>query len=497
VTQIAAAGADTGQLAAQDLRYAWRALSVVSLASILTSLNQSTLTIALPDVVRHFNASSTVASWIVIVFGLSSTCVTLACGRMADVVGRRTMYLIGLGTFTSASLLLGFSPNVQTLIGLQIIQAVAEAMLLANSAVIVSSAFPTHMLGRALGVYMAGFSVAALLGPSVGGALASSFGWRWVFWFNVPLGVACLAWGAVTLRKMPAERTSTALDIRGNVLLALGLGGFIAALSGISTAGFGSAVVRVGLGLAVVFLPLFVWAESRASDPLLDIRVFANRRFTLAIVAGLINATATSAVVILVALYLQAAKGESALHAGLQVLPLAGAKVVASTSVGILTKRMPPHRAASIGSLLTTIGLVVLLGATGTLSSYGPLAAGMVVVGLGSGLFQPANAAASLEGVPPSQLGRINAIRLTVQNSAWVGGTALGLTLLTAPLSPRLQHAVFTGTVHTLGSGAVHDLVGGYRLAFAVMAVLSFAAVLTSGIPRPALARADVDTAAL
>jgi EmrB/QacA subfamily drug resistance transporter len=480
VTQTAGRAGGRATQDAYDVRYAWRALSVVTMASTLTSLNASTLAIALPSVVRHFDVSAGVAPWIVIVFGLTSTCVTLACGRMADRVARRGMYLWGLGLFTAASLLLGFSPTVWVLIGLQVVQSFAEAMLLTNSAVIVSSAFPPALLGRGLGVYMSGFSVAALLGPSVGGALATSFGWRWVFWFNVPLGIACLIWGAIVLRPMPAERTSTGLDLRGNVLLTLGLGGFIAALSMVSTSGWGSAAVRIGLILAVVFMPLFVLAERRAHDPLLDIRVFRNRPFSLAIVAGLLNSAATSAVVVLVALYLQAVKGDSALHAGLQVLPLAGAKVLASTSVGVLTRRLPPRTVAAIGAAVGVVGLLVLLFAVGSLSSWAPIAVGLVVLGVGSGIFQPANAAASLHGAQPGQLGRVNAVRLTAQNIAWVGGTALGLTLLTAPLSSSLQHAVFDGHAAGLGADALDQLVRGYRLAFAVMTLMAAASVVIS-----------------
>jgi EmrB/QacA subfamily drug resistance transporter len=468
-----------------DLRYAWLALSVVTMASTLVSLNTSTLTIALPDVVSHFGASSTVASWLVLIFGLASTCVMLACGWLADRVGRRRMYLWGLGLFTLASFLLGLAPNVWVLLGLQVVQAVAESMLLANSAVIVSSVFPARLLGRSLGVYMAGFSVASLLGPTVGGALVTSFGWRWVFWFNVPLGLACLLWGAIVLRPMPATGQATGrFDLRGNVLLILGLGGFIVALSAVSTEGWTSPLVLGGGALAAVFLPVFVWSQRRWSDPLLDLDVFRNRRFSLAIGAGMINATATSAVVILVALYFQAAEDSTALEAGILVLPLAIAKVVASASVGVLTRRMRSDSAAAIGAAITTVGLVALLVGTARGSSYTVLAVGLVVAGIGSGIFAPANAAASLEDVDSDMVGRINAVRLTVQNSAWLAGTALGLTLLTAPLPPVMQDAVFSGTVTELGSGAVDELGRGYLLAFGVMALVSVFAIAGSMLPQ-------------
>ena len=474
---MSTAPADAPSEAAYDLRYAWLALTVVTMASTLVSLNGSTLTIALPDVVRHFDASSTVASWMVLMFGLASTCVMLACGWLADRIGRRRMYLAGLGLFTGSSLLLGLSPNVWVLLGLQVVQAVAEAMLLANSAVIVSTVFPARMLGRSLGIYMAGFSVASLLGPTIGGALVTSFGWRWVFWFNVPLGLACLALGAVVLRPMPAVAGPSRFDLRGNVLLVLGLGGAIVALSAVSTEGWSSPLVAIGGALGAVFVPLFLWSQRRTDHPLLDLAVFANRRFSLAIGAGMINATATSAVVILIALYLQSAQGGTALEAGLLVLPLAIAKVVSSASVGVLTRRMESSAAAAIGAGATTVGLALLLVATSVHGPYPVLALGLVVVGIGSGIFAPANAAATLESAAAGELGRINAVRLTVQNSAWLAGTALGLSLLTAPLPDQIQSAVFAGTVSELGSAAVDTLGRGYLLAFSVMTAVSVAAI--------------------
>lgn len=471
-------GAEAGDT--DDLRYAWRALSVVMMASVLTSLNQNTLNIALPAVVRHFNASSAEASWILIVFALVTTCVTLACGRLADVMGRRSMYLLGLGVFTGVSLLAGFSPNVQTLIGLRIVQAIAAAMLLTNSAAIVSAAFPPHMLGRGLGLYMTSFSIAQLLGPTVGGALATSLGWRWVFWFNVPFGVVCLVWGSMILRKVPSSRKFTGLDLRGNLLLILGLGGFVVALSSVSNAGWDSALVRGGFALAVIFIPLFVWWEKRASSPLLNITLFKRRPFTMAILAGLINSIARSSVIIIAALYFQAALGETALHAGLMLLPMSAANAIAAAAVGFVTKRMLPRTVSAIGSVITTAGMVVLAITTGTEAGFLPVCAGLVLVGLGSGIFQPSNITSILEGTPNDEVGSTNAVRITVQNTANTVGLAMALTLLTAPLSETLRHAVFAGTASELGQAAVSELVSGYRVAFSVMAAVSLLAVFTS-----------------
>jgi MFS family permease len=253
----------------------------------------------------------------------------------------------------------------------------------------------------------------------------------------------------------------------------------------VSTEGWTSPYVSIGGALAVIFVPLFLWTQHRGEDPLLDLTVFANRHFSRAIGSGMINATATSAVVILIALYFQAVQGSTALEAGLLVLPLAIAKIVASASVGLLTRRMEADAAAAVGAAATTVGLVLLMFGTAWHSSYAFLVLGLVVIGLGSGVFAPANAAATLQSASSDQLGRINAVRLTVQNSAWLAGTALGLTLLTAPLPEEIQQAVFAGTVSELGQEAVDQLSRGYLLAFAVMAVISVFAITASLAGRP------------
>ncbi len=478
----------------EDLKYAWRALSVVGLASVLSALNTSALNTALPTVVRHFEATSSEASWILITFLLVSTVVTLVCGRAADMMGRRAMYLWGLGLFTSASLLLGLAPSVQVLIALRVVQAVAGSMLLVNSAAIVSAAFPERMLARGLGIYMASFSIASLLGPTLGGALATSFGWRWVFWFNVPVGVVCFVWGAITLRKVDTDNEFSGLDIRGNLLLFLGLGGLIVAMSEAATLGWTSPLVLGGLISFVVFGPLFIWFERRIANPVLDLNLFANRPFAMANAAGFINTVARGSVIIIAALYFQAVYDVSALHAGLQLLPLSAANAIASSSLGGLTERWSSRTVAAAGSGVTSLGLVIMFVSTGTGAPYPFVCAGLIVIGLGSGIFMPANIASVLEGTDDDQVGIINAVRITVQSTGIVIGTALALTVLTAPLAADVRQAVFAGTVSTLGDGAVDQLIGGYRWAFGAMVVISIIGILTSLASSRAQRVADAET---
>ena len=282
----------------------------------------------------------------------------------------------------------------------------AEAMLLANSAVIVSSVFPARMLGRSLGIYMAGFSVASLLGPTVGGALVTSFGWRWVFWFNVPLGLACLLLGAIVLRPMPATRGPSRFDLRGNILLILGLGGFIVALSAVSTEGWTSPLVAIGAALAVVFLPLFLWTQHHGKDPAAgpdgvrqppvlpghrrrdDQRDGDQRRRhpDRALLPG-------------------RAGQHRAGGRGFWCCRWRSPRSCRRCRSGLLTRRMEADAVAALGASATTVGLVLLMIGTSRHSPYAFLMIGLIVIGVGSGIFAPANAAASLQSAEPGQLG--------------------------------------------------------------------------------------------
>ncbi|MFC7100555.1 MFS transporter [Nonomuraea rubra] len=197
----------------------------MSLASVLTGLSGSAINVALPEIARHTGAGATAASWILLGYQLTTTVLMVVFGRLADLFGRRRMYLLGLATYTLAALLAGLAPNAWVIVVMRALQAVGGAMLLTNSAALISDAFPRERLGEGMGVYVASFSIAGLVGPTLGGVLAESLGWRWVFWFNVPVGLVCLLWGVLVLPRPPRAEREGGLDGPGNVLVLATLGG--------------------------------------------------------------------------------------------------------------------------------------------------------------------------------------------------------------------------------------------------------------------------------
>ncbi|WP_043640205.1 MFS transporter [Nonomuraea candida] len=461
-----------------SLGYAWRTLSVVSLASVLTGLGGSAINVALPEIARHTGADATAAGWILLGFQLTTTVLMVVFGRLADLFGRRRMYLLGLATYTLAALLAGLAPNAWVIVAMRVLQAAGAAMLLTNSAALVSDAFPRERLGEGMGVYVASFSIAGLIGPTLGGVLAAGPGWRWVFWFNVPIGLICLVWGAIVLRRPAVARREGGLDWPGNVLVLATLGGLLLALSEFTRLGWGHPAVLGGLAAFAVGLPLFVARERRAAHPVVDLRLFRERAFAYGTLASFLNAVARMGMLFLVALYFQAVRGDDPVQAGLKVLPLAVAAMIASVASGFLQRLMSARTLAAAGAATTTCGLAVMLAVMSARTPYPAVAAGLVLIGLGSGVFLPSNTTAILDGLPSDRLGIVNAMRLMMQNTGNVVGTALVLSLLTAPLPAELHRSVFAGTLAHLSGGAVEQLVTGYRWALGSMAAISVLTVL-------------------
>ncbi|WP_203975976.1 MFS transporter [Planotetraspora silvatica] len=462
------------------LSYAWRVLSVVSLASILIALGSSSLNVALPEVVRHFHASATAASWMLLSFMLATTVLMVVFGRLADMFGRRSMYLWGLATYTGSSLLLGFSPDEWYVVGLRVVQAAGGAMLLTNSAALLTDAFPRRHLGRGMGIYIASFSVAQLVGPTLGGFLTHRFGWQWVFWYNVPVGLICLAWGWVTLRRTEGSARDRGIDLPGNLLVLVSLGGLLFGLSQAGDRGWTDPVVLGGVVVFAGLVPVFVRVERRSRHPVVDVGLFADRVFGLNLLASFLSTVARMAVVLLIALFYQAVHGEDPVSAGLKVLPLSVAMMIASVCAGPLHARLDARVVGLLGNVTGTAGLVVLLLCISADAGYAPICGGMVLVGAGAGMFMPATATALLDELPAHRVGIVNAMRLMVQNAGVVVSNALALSLITSPLPAALRPEVFAGTLSRVSPADVGHLVTGYRLTLGVLTAVSLLAVLAS-----------------
>lgn len=450
------------------LRYAWRVCAVTSLGLVLIGIAGSTLNVALPAVVRHFHADELESSWILLSFLLVNTASLVFFGRVADLLGRREVYLAGFALFTVASLLAGLSPGVWFLIAMRVLQAIGAAMILANGTVIITDAFPPERLSQGMGVYIGTLSVAQLAGPTLGGLIAETAGWQWIFWVNVPAGLLALAVGAVILRRMP-RGPKQPVDALGNVLVFAALSALLLALSSAGSSGLLSPVVLGGAGVFVALVPLVVLAARRAPNPVLDLRLFGGRLLTYANLASFCNALARSALILVVALYFQAARGVDAFAAGLSVLPVPVGIGLASPIVGLLGRWVSPYALSIGGALLSAAGLGTLMLTADPATPYWVIGIGLFVAGCGSGTFLTGNTTMVMRALPTGSLGVVNGFRMMVMNIGIVISVGLSLSVLTSSVGPGLRTQIYAGTMSTLSPVAVGQLMDGFQRAYAVL----------------------------
>lgn len=484
-----AAGTDADRAAEDrtEARYAWRVLSVTSLGVLLAGTNTSTLDVALPVVARHFSATATQASWIVLAYMLVNTVLILVFGRVADIVGRRRLYLAGLGILTAASVLCGFAPSAIVLAACRALQAVGAAAIITNTTALLTDAFPSRLLSTGLSFNVTASAAAQVAGPVVGGALASTLGWRAVFWYNVPVGVAGLLWAMRTLRGDPPRRRREPFDPVGAFLAFTLVGGLVLALSEGGALGWSSLPVIVGGALCAVSLPVFLWSQRRRRFPMLDLSVFADRERSMAYASTMLMSVARFAVVLLIALYLQAATGANPFQAGLRVIPVAAGMSLASPVAGRLALRYPARWVSSAGMAIAAAGLVVLAATISPSLGYPVIGACLLAVGAGSGIFMTPNTSSIMAGVESGRRGIANGVRSMLQNTGYVISTALSLAIVTSPLTPSGKQAAYAGTLSKLSLPALDDFTGGYRLALGVLAgacVLGMLLSLTRNVGR-------------
>ncbi|OLT35008.1 hypothetical protein BJF84_15780 [Rhodococcus sp. CUA-806] len=451
-------------------------LALVTLTVLMVSATGTILTIALPTVVRHFNASTLSSTWLLLIPSLVSTSLLVVFGRLADNVGRRAMFIGGLALFTATAVAAGFAPNVQVLIGCLAAEAVASSMLLCNTGAIVASIFSGARLNYAMGIYLAGVSVAGLLGPTVGGFMADELGWQWVFWSQAPLGLVCLVIGLFRLRELPerAERDG-ATDALGALAVAVMLTLLLLGMSLIQSDGIESK--RVGLALLgfLIAVPIVVWVERRAKDPIIPLELFRNREFRLANLAGLISVMPRFTAAALIGLYFQSVMGRSAMQAGLEIIPLPVGVTIGSVAASWFAKRMGERSAAVVSSVITVVGLCGLLPAMIYNLGYVAIAVPLVVLGVGIGVFATINSAMIIGRAPDTEVGVVNGVRLTVMTVGGTIATAGGLSIATSALPVDVRAQFYEASLE--GENYLQSLNHGF--VFAVIAMIA-AAVLSA-----------------
>ncbi|WP_064076985.1 MFS transporter [Prescottella equi] len=455
----------------------WRVFAATSVGVVAVFLGISGLTVALPTVTRELGAGAAQSTWILLGYMLVTTALILVFGRLADIIGRRPLYLAGLVVFSVATGLCMLAPSAGWLIAARVLQGVGAAAVVTNNTALLTDTFPPHLLGRALGWNATVAAVAQVVGPVVGGAATAAFGWRGLFLVCIPVGVVAIVASLLVIPRTP-RRTSQRepFDLAGSVLSTAMLTAAVLALTpGVTTSWW---LPGACAAAAVVLAVAFVLVQTRRAHPLVDLTLFRNRGITLVLIAVLVNAVATYAVALIVSLYAQAVGGYSAVAAGLLVVPVAVGTVVAAAAAGSLVLRFAPRTLTAVGIGLNAVGL---LGVTLLLPSLDGGAAAITpflfVLGCGTGLFMTPSTSALMFTAPAERRGIANGLRSTLQNVGNLLSTALALAIATVGLSVAARDAAYGGTLGALGSEELARFVENIRIAGLLLTAVAVAGV--------------------
>ncbi len=456
---------------AEHENYKWWALSCTSLGMLLATINSGTLIIALPQLERSLGTSLLQLVWVILAYMIASTVLVLTAGRLSDLFGRKKAYVSGFVIFSLASLGAGFAGDGTELILWRIVQGMGGAFLFANAAALVTDAFPQRQLGLAMGTNTMIAAVGLVLGPVLGGALVE-LSWHWVFWFNVPLGLAGALWGALVLRELAKPDTVRGLDLLGTATFVAGLTGLVFGISRGGLSGWDDPLVIGGLAAGAVLLPLFLLIESRGRAPMLDLTIFRNRMFAAAAGAAFINGLSRFALMFIFVFYFQGAQGDDPITAGIKLAPLAVGMLVASPLAGIWADRHGSRVLAALGMLVSAAGLAFMT----TLqpgSAYLQSSFGLLVVGVGSGMFNSPNTASMMGAVPAKRRGIAAGARVMLQNTGAVISIAFVLAVITAAVPQRVLFKIFSGISSGLHPAQLEPFIHNMHTALGVLALTS------------------------
>src|SRR5256714_6114696 len=419
-------------------------LIAVCVTTFMLLLDITIVNVALPSIQRRLPADLTGLQWVVDAYALALAALILTAGALADRFGRRLLFIFGVVVFTSASLLCGLAWNITALDVARGIQGIGGAALFATALALIGHEYRGADRFGAIALWGATVGAAVASGPLVGGILTDAFGWRWVFFVNVPVGAFALL---IARTRMTESRDvgSVRTDLAGLVTFTAALFLIVFGLLRGNAEGWGSALILSALIAGAALLVLFVVVEARQARPMLDLSLFRRPAFVGVSVATFTIAAGMFALFPYLSIYLQDILGASPLGAGLRFLPLTAFVFLVPIATRGIAQRMQPWLLASLGMLLVAIGLLLMHGLTAG-SRWTALLPGFIVGGIGIGLANPTLAASALRTVDPARSGMASGIN----NAFRLSGVAIGVAALGAVLEDRVSTSLAsTAHVHS------------------------------------------------
>ncbi len=441
-------------------------LAVASIASLMVALDALVVTTALPTIRVDLGASIEQLEWTVNAYTLTFAVLLMTGAALGERFGRRRMFAAGLALFSSASAACALAPNVGLLIAARAVQGAGAALVMPLGMTLLSAAYAPEHRARALGIFSGITGLAVLGGPVIGGAITQGIAWQWIFWLNVPIGLATIPF--VFRRVDESYGPRSAPDIAGLALVTGAALGIVWGLVRGNSAGWGSAEVIATLAVGAVLTVAFVIWERRTAEPMLPMRLFASRPFSSGNAGIFFMCTALYGAVFFMAQFLQIAQHDGPLDAGIRLLPWTATLFIVAPLVGARIRRVGERPFAVAGLLLQAAGMGWLALIVGPHVEYWRLVAPLVIAGCGVSMAMPALQNAVVSSVAAESIGKASGTFNMLRQLGGVFGIA---TLV----------AVFTGAGSYASARTFSD---GFTAAVGVAAALSFlGAVASLGLP--------------
>jgi EmrB/QacA subfamily drug resistance transporter len=397
--------------------------AITSIALFMVTLDNLVVTTALPVIRKDLHASLSQLEWTVNAYTLTFAVLLLTGAALGDRFGRRRMFAIGLTIFTLASAWAGLATSATMLDIARAVQGLGGAVVMPLTLTILSAGVPKERRGLALGLWGGISGLAVAFGPLVGGAVVSGISWHWIFWLNVPIGLvlAPLALGRLDESYGPAAK----LDLPGVALASIGLFGIVWGLVRGNSLGWSSPEIVGALVVGAIVMALFVLWELRSAEPMLPMRFFENRTFTLANVSSLLMFFGMFGSIFLLSQYFQTVQGYSPLQSGLRILPWTAMPILISPIAGAMSDRVGGQRLMGLGLLLQSAGLAWIASVSTPTTPYGDLVVPFILSGVGMALFFAPVANIVLSSVRPEQEGQASGANNAIRELGGVFGVAV------------------------------------------------------------------------
>jgi EmrB/QacA subfamily drug resistance transporter len=432
-------------------------------------LDNTVVNVALPSIQRDLGVGLSELEWIVTGYALSFAALMLTGGKLADLYGRRRLFVAGLAVFTLASLACGLATSGDALIAARIVQGAGAAMMNPATLSIISATFPPRERGAAIGIWAGVSALALAIGPLVGGLLTEHIDWSWIFFVNVPVGVLAIAASYLLIDESRDTSEVQRLDLPGLVTSGVALFSLTYGLIEGNTYGWTSARILGAFAVAIVFGAAFVVLERHQRVPMLDLSLFRNPTFTGANVVVLLVALAMFGVFFFVSLYMQNVLGYSAVQAGAAFLPMTLLIIVVAPIAGKASDRLGSRWMMSSGMVLVALQLLYF-SRLGTGSDFWTLLPGFLVGGVGMALVMTPSAAAAMSGVPVEKAG----VGSAVLNSFRQVGGSLGIALIGAIMAHEIEASLRSG------KAPPEAFVDGFSTSLVVAALIALAGAVVA-----------------